>query len=274
MTHHLLAGRARREARRSSRAPCRRAASVQVLSGILAARRVGRARAGRDRHGALAAHDAGRPGGGRGRGRRSRASCSSIWRGCCRRARSTLEHRAGRGRRPGRPPARTRPGCNTTAPRTSRGCRSLDAPLQAVDRAALLETVERVARSASRDESRPVLTGILVRFEGDKLVMAATDSYRLSVKETPLELGRPGARGDHPCARASASWRASRAARDTIELGVHENQVVFGAGDVVADDAPHRRPVPELQAAAAGDVRGRARRCRAPSCSTSSAAPR
>src|SRR5918996_1226368 len=59
----------------------------------------------------------------------------------------------------------------------------------AVDRKALLETVARVSRSASRDESRPVLTGILVRFEAGKLVMAATDSYRLAVKETALETG-------------------------------------------------------------------------------------
>src|SRR5439155_7166102 len=55
-----------------------------------------------------------------------------------------------------------------------------------VDRESLLDTVSRVARSASRDESRPVLTGILVRFEAGKLVMAATDSYRLSVKDTKL----------------------------------------------------------------------------------------
>src|SRR5918911_4854329 len=45
-----------------------------------------------------------------------------------------------------------------------------------VDRETLLDTIARVARSASRDESRPVLTGILVRFEAGKLVMAATDS--------------------------------------------------------------------------------------------------
>jgi len=51
-----------------------------------------------------------------------------------------------------------------------------------VEREALLETIARVSRSASRDESRPVLTGILVRFEPGRLVMAATDSYRLSVK--------------------------------------------------------------------------------------------
>src|SRR5262245_4184625 len=52
-----------------------------------------------------------------------------------------------------------------------------------VDREAFLDTVGRVSRAASRDESRPVLTGILVRFEDGKLVMAATDSYRLCVKE-------------------------------------------------------------------------------------------
>src|SRR5215468_1807609 len=55
-----------------------------------------------------------------------------------------------------------------------------------VDREALLETIARVARAASRDEARPVLTGVLVQFTGDKLVMAATDSYRLAVKETSL----------------------------------------------------------------------------------------
>src|SRR6266542_4430482 len=59
-----------------------------------------------------------------------------------------------------------------------------------VERESLLDTISRVARSASRDESRPVLTGILVRFEGGKLVMAATDSYRMSVKETELSEGQ------------------------------------------------------------------------------------
>ena len=62
-----------------------------------------------------------------------------------------------------------------------------DIPLHTIAAPALLATIEKVARAASRDESRPVLTGILVRFEGDQLIMAATDSYRLAVKETQLE---------------------------------------------------------------------------------------
>jgi DNA polymerase III subunit beta len=53
--------------------------------------------------------------------------------------------------------------------------------------AALQETINRVARAASRDEARPVLTGVLVTTEGDQLTMVATDSYRLAVKRTKLE---------------------------------------------------------------------------------------
>jgi DNA polymerase-3 subunit beta len=100
-----------------------------------------------------------------------------------------------------------------------------------VDRAALLDTVARVARSASRDESRPVLTGILVRFEGGKLVMAATDSYRMSVKETVLDGDAPELEAIIP-ARALAELSRVAQAGETIELGVHENQVVFVVGDV------------------------------------------
>jgi DNA polymerase-3 subunit beta len=99
-----------------------------------------------------------------------------------------------------------------------------------VGRDSLLDTVSRVARSASRDESRPVLTGILVRFEAGKLVMAATDSYRLSVKETPLEGEAPDLEAIIP-ARALGELARIAQGGDTIELGVHENQVVFATGD-------------------------------------------
>ena len=106
---------------------------------------------------------------------------------------------------------------------------AVDAQLHAIDRDALLETVDRVARSASRDESRPVLTGILVRFEAGKLVMVATDSYRLSVKETELTEAAPELEAIIP---ARALTELSRlAGGDTIDLGVHENHVVFGTGD-------------------------------------------
>jgi DNA polymerase III subunit beta len=97
----------------------------------------------------------------------------------------------------------------------------------AVDRDALLETINRVSRSASRDESRPVLTGILVRFEPGKIVMAATDSYRLSVKETTFGGAAPELEAIVP-ARALAELARVAQGAEEIELGVQENQVVFG----------------------------------------------
>ena len=55
-----------------------------------------------------------------------------------------------------------------------------------LDAAAFIDTVTRVSRSASRDDTRPVLTGILVWAADRELRMVATDSYRLSVKTTRL----------------------------------------------------------------------------------------
>ena len=87
---------------------------------------------------------------------------------------------------------------------------------------AFVETVLKVARSASRDETRPVLTGILVSASESELRMVATDSYRLSVKETKLDapLSRllrgqragAGAAGAH-ADRAADRGRARSASR-------------------------------------------------------------
>jgi DNA polymerase-3 subunit beta len=95
-----------------------------------------------------------------------------------------------------------------------------------VDRESLLETIQRVARAASRDESRPVLTGVLVSFGGGTLTMAATDSYRLAVKETELDGSAPELEAIVPSRALQELARI--ASGDTVEVGVHENQVVFG----------------------------------------------
>jgi DNA polymerase III subunit beta len=103
------------------------------------------------------------------------------------------------------------------------------APTHEVDASSLLATVASVGRAVSRDEARPVLTGILVRFGGGKLVMAATDSYRLSYKETPVEGEVPELEAIVP-ARALDEVRRLAIGADTLELGVQENQVLFGIG--------------------------------------------
>jgi DNA polymerase-3 subunit beta len=50
------------------------------------------------------------------------------------------------------------------------------------------ETINLVALSAARDDSRPVLTGVLMTFHDGILTMAAADGFRLSVREVSLEV--------------------------------------------------------------------------------------
>jgi DNA polymerase-3 subunit beta len=110
-----------------------------------------------------------------------------------------------------------------------------DERLVAVPREAIVETVTRVGRAASRDESRPVLTGILVQLTGDRLVMAATDSYRLCVKETVL--GRDTGKQLEAIVPARALNELVRIAQAStggeVQVGVQENQVVFVCDGVV-----------------------------------------
>ena len=101
------------------------------------------------------------------------------------------------------------------------------ASTHAVETDSFLTTVASVGRAVSRDEARPVLTGILVRFGDGKLVMAATDSYRLSYKETPIAGSVPELEAIVP-ARALEEVRRLADAGGSIELGVLENQVLFG----------------------------------------------
>jgi DNA polymerase-3 subunit beta len=99
--------------------------------------------------------------------------------------------------------------------------------------AAFIDTVARVARSASRDDTRPVLTGILVSATESSLRMVATDSYRLSVKTTALE--SPVAASFEANVPARALQELARIAQQTaaeqITVAKLESQVIFSLGD-------------------------------------------
>ena len=98
-----------------------------------------------------------------------------------------------------------------------------------LDASAFIDTVTRVARSASRDDTRPVLTGILVSASDSSLRMVATDSYRLSVKTTALATPVAAAFEANVPARALQELAriAQQAAVEEIVVARLENQVVF-----------------------------------------------
>lgn len=94
---------------------------------------------------------------------------------------------------------------------------------------AFVETIARVARSASKDETRPILTGILMTASERELRMVATDSYRLSVKQTTLEQPLQGTLEANVPARALQELvRIAQQLESTdVAVSVGQNQVVF-----------------------------------------------
>ena len=100
---------------------------------------------------------------------------------------------------------------------------------------AFVATALKVAGSASRDETRPVLTGILVSASERELRMVATDSYRLSVKETTLDT--PLSSGFEVNVPARALQELARLVTHTedtpLQVSVRQNQVLFTLGRVI-----------------------------------------
>ena len=96
------------------------------------------------------------------------------------------------------------------------------------------ETIDRVARAASRDEVRPILTGVLFQAEGSTLTMVATDSYRLSVKHTELESPLPAAIEANVPARALRELARiiAQGGAEEVSLSLARNQAIFRTAGV------------------------------------------
>ena len=96
-------------------------------------------------------------------------------------------------------------------------------------RESLLETIELVARAASRDDMRPVLTSVQVLASGNELTMVATDSYRLAVKQTHLAepVGVELDRNIPAHALRELSRLLSSSDSDSVRLSVTDRLVVF-----------------------------------------------
>ncbi|HZI36963.1 MAG TPA: DNA polymerase III subunit beta [Acidimicrobiia bacterium] len=110
-----------------------------------------------------------------------------------------------------------------------------------MDAAALAEALRQVIPAASRDDARPILTGVLLVAEGSGLRLVATDSYRLGVRDLPGEsvlaahLSGAAAEGRHVLVPAKALGELQRllgsgAAPGSAAPGT-ENQVELSFSD-------------------------------------------
>ncbi len=55
-----------------------------------------------------------------------------------------------------------------------------------LDPSMLRQMIDQVAFAAATDESRPILTGVLAKFQGEQLTLAAADGFRLSLRTAHL----------------------------------------------------------------------------------------
>lgn len=93
--------------------------------------------------------------------------------------------------------------------------------------------VKKVARVVSKDESRAILSGVLITLEGTVLKMVATDSYRLAIAESEV----PESSADDFEAIIAGAFLQEIAAltrsEEGVRIAVAENQIVIRYRDTV-----------------------------------------
>lgn len=94
----------------------------------------------------------------------------------------------------------------------------------------LKKALQQVVFAASSDESRPVLTGVLLHTVDDKLYMAATDSYRLAEKE--LGPNKTAVNLLIPATAMQDLLRILGDTEDEVKVTHDDQQVRFQVGDV------------------------------------------
>jgi DNA polymerase-3 subunit beta len=95
----------------------------------------------------------------------------------------------------------------------------------------LSTAIKQVVKSASRDETRPVLCGILLTIEKGRLSLVATDSYRLSIYEAAIEIDTKETIKVIVPAR-SLEEVLKTCGDKTVEIGISKNQMYFNLGHV------------------------------------------
>jgi DNA polymerase III subunit beta len=97
----------------------------------------------------------------------------------------------------------------------------------------LADALRQVVRAASAEDSRPILTGVLMVAEEGSLRLVATDSYRLAVRDLPGSgVLREGQRVLVPSRALAELQRLVGSSSETVTLRLGEHEAVFELGAV------------------------------------------
>jgi DNA polymerase-3 subunit beta len=104
-----------------------------------------------------------------------------------------------------------------------------DRPTTRIAQNVLKRALAETAFAAASDEARPILTGVLARFEGDVLTLAAADNDRIAVKSMPILDAVPETSVVIPARALTELSRVLSDVDDPVEvvLAGGRNQVLF-----------------------------------------------
>jgi DNA polymerase-3 subunit beta len=104
-----------------------------------------------------------------------------------------------------------------------------DRPTTRVAQNVLRRALNETAFAAASDEARPILTGVLARFEGNQLTLAAADNYRIAVKTIAILDAVPETSVVIPARALNELARVLADVDDPVEivLAGGRNQVLF-----------------------------------------------
>jgi len=97
----------------------------------------------------------------------------------------------------------------------------------------LAEAIAQVTRAASRDEARPILTGVLLEVSREGLTLVATDSYRLSTRELPATADGEAKTLVPERALSEVGRAAAGDEKGEAELFIDQSQVAFRVGGLM-----------------------------------------
>lgn len=100
-----------------------------------------------------------------------------------------------------------------------------------VDRAVLRDAIKQTLFATSSDETRAILTGVLVVFQGDSLRLVATDTHRLAVRDCPVKSGEGAASAIVPSRAMSELQRIIGSEEGAVEVTLSSNQIQFKVND-------------------------------------------
>src|SRR5439155_16179579 len=116
----------------------------------------------------------------------------------------------------------------------------------------LAEAIAQVTRAASRDEARPLLTGVLLEVSREGLTMVATDSYRLAVREMTATAEGEAKALVPERALSEAGRAAAGEEKGEVELFLDTGSVAFRIGALTmtsrlieGEFPPYRQLLPE-----------------------------